>query len=132
LVADAGLQRNVLQLDFDAPENSVVGVWSKGYPDLSAATANSVTISVKTSDAAPGNVTVFLEVKGDKGLQRIPVPLKTGWATSETALDWARIGTFSEAVFVVSPVGGARRGTLWFDAAFGSVPRAAKPAAGGG
>ncbi|MBL0058016.1 MAG: hypothetical protein IPP35_02615 [Elusimicrobia bacterium] len=131
LAPDAGLKRNVLQLDFDAPESSVVGVWSKGYGDLGAATANFVTISVKTNDGNPANVTVVFEVKGDKGGQRIPVPLKAGWSASEAVLDWARIGDFAEAVFVVSPVGGARRGTLWFDAAFGLAPRAAAPAASG-
>jgi cyclic beta-1,2-glucan synthetase len=119
-VPDDSTRQGVLKLVYEAPSGSMVGVWTKGYPvDLGATTANAVKISVNCEKPEQAReVSVAVEVKGDKEVQRIVVPLQGGWSTLETALDWDRVGKLKEVVFVVAPVGGARKGNLLFDLQF--------------
>lgn len=110
----------VLQLVFDAPSGSHVGVWTKGYPsELGDKTAKAVRISVKSaSDQLAREASVAVEIKGEREVQKISVALQSGWVTMDVPIEWDRVGPLKEVVFVVSPIGGDRKGTLLFDLEF--------------
>ncbi len=131
-VPDDGGRQGVLKLVYDAPTGSMVGVWTKGYPvDFGAKTANAVKISVNSKKPEQSReVSVAVELKGEKDVQRIVVPLKAGWSSTESSVDWDRVGKLKEVVFVVAPMGGARKGTLLFDLEFMKANLASKKVAG--
>ena len=111
--------RDVARLDFVIPSSAAVGLWSKEYPAaLNATTVNAVAASVKGSDALASRVAVSLEIKGSKDIQRFPLPLKSGWTRSQRLIDWDRVGELKEAVFVVTPLGGRRAGSVLMDLEF--------------
>jgi cyclic beta-1,2-glucan synthetase len=121
-----------LRLVYETPSGSMVGVWTKGYPaTLAAGTITAVEVFVKCQTVEQSReVSVAMEIKGDKEVQRISVPLRAGWASIPSAIDWDRIGALREVVFVVAPMGGARKGTLLFDAVFSDMKIAPKKVAG--
>lgn len=121
-----------LRLVYEAPSGSMVGVWTKGYPaTVAAGTMTAVNVFVKCQTVEQSReVSVAMEIKGDKDVQRISVPLREGWSSTPAAIDWDRIGSLREVVFVVAPMGGARKGTLLFDAVFSDMKIAPKKVAG--
>ena len=123
---------NPLRLVYEAPSGSMVGVWTKGYPaTVAAGTITAVEVFVKCQSVEQSReVSVAMEIKGDKDVQRISVPLRAGWASTPAAIDWDRVGALREVVFVVAPMGGARKGTVLFDAVFSDMKIAPKKVAG--
>ena len=65
-------------------------------------------------------ISVKLEIKGEGGVQTIPLNLKQGWSFMQEAVDWDRIGKLTEVVFVVSPMDANKKldGILYFDLDF--------------
>jgi cyclic beta-1,2-glucan synthetase len=133
LVPDAGLSRDVLKLDYDIPAGAVTGVWTKGYPaGLTAEAADVVRVGARAADPAKAaDVVVALEIKGGKGVQKVPVPVKGTWTSVQGRIDWALVGEFKEAVFVVTPVGSDRAGTVFLDIQFQKGPTVETAAAPG-
>jgi hypothetical protein len=121
-----------LRLVYEAPSGSMVGVWTKGYPaTLAVGTITAVDVFVKCQTAEQSReVSVAMEIKGDKDVQRISVPLRAGWGSTSAAIDWDRVGALREVVFVVAPMGGSRKGTLLFDAVFSDMKIAPKKVSG--
>ncbi|HRY30584.1 MAG TPA: hypothetical protein P5079_11190, partial [Elusimicrobiota bacterium] len=122
LFADDIAKKDVLKLDYSAPQGSAVGLWTKAYPSgLGAASVNAVNVLVNVPSAAQvRQVSLTLELKGTRVTQSIPLPLKTGRNSFQERVEWDKIGDLKEVVFVVSPVGGGRSaaGSLFFDLEF--------------
>jgi|GEM_PF-312783 len=92
-----------LLMDFTANEGTVVGAWTKTYPRELSTSVNMIRAYVKRPTAQDKNHSLLLELKGDKGVQTIPLDLGEGWTATEEALLWEKIGHLNEAVFVVKP-----------------------------
>lgn len=124
LVPDAGLSRDVLKLDYTIPVGAVAGVWTKGYPaGLTAAAVDLARVGARAADPSKAaDIAVALEIKGGKGVQKIPVPVQGSWTSVQARIDWALVGEFKEAVFVVTPVGSDRTGTVFLDIQFQKGP----------
>jgi cyclic beta-1,2-glucan synthetase len=119
--SEAAAKKNVYKFTYAVASGSLAGVWTKGYPaDLTAATANAINAAVKTTTPEQREtLSVALELKGDKAVQRVPLETGDGWATTEHAIDWPTIGNLKEAVFAVTPAPGrSSRGDLYFDLSF--------------
>ncbi|MBL0058015.1 MAG: hypothetical protein IPP35_02610 [Elusimicrobia bacterium] len=103
-VFDETVRKEIPTLSFSVPAGSLVGLWTKDYPALVPAAIHGVTVGVRVPRSALGRLSVALEIKGtQKEIQRIPVPLGSGWNVVREPVDWATIGEFKEAVFVVQP-----------------------------
>lgn len=113
---DPDTQKTVLQFDFNAPAGTTAGVWTKDYPpEIAPTKVGRFRAGVKSSLETPP-VTVALEIKGSKGVQRVVLPLGSGWSRLEKGLDWGVVGDLKEIVFVVSPRSGqSAKGVMWFD-----------------
>jgi cyclic beta-1,2-glucan synthetase len=128
---DPDLKKEIFRFDYSAQPNSFVGIWTKGYPsELTPKSFNGLKVAVKGSKGQASEVNLVLEVKGTKEVQRIPVPLLTSWKPSPHLVDWNFIGDLREVVLVLSPNGGARKGTVYFDFSFVNL-KGAKPARAG-
>lgn len=115
------LNKNVLQFDYKAPQGTFVGAWTKDYPpEISPANVNAVRIRVKVPQSEQlKQMSVTLEIKGSKLIQTLDLSLKSGWNSREEALDWRKIGSLTEVVFVVKPKGNDPvEGSLYFDLDF--------------
>lgn len=130
LFPDAGLSRDVLKLDYSLPAGSVTGVWTKGYPVGVGATAVDIArVGARAEDPAKANdVSLALEIKGSKGVQKVPVPVRGSWSSVQARIDWTLVGDFKEAVFVLSPVGSDRSGVVFLDVQFQKGPSVEKTA----
>lgn len=102
---DESLRKDVLDCSYSVTAGSTVSIWAKSFPaELSEATANTVKIGVNSFKAEQASeITVALEIKGSAGVQSVPVRLKTGWATAQAKIDWAKVGTLSEVSYVIAP-----------------------------
>ncbi len=121
-VSDPSLKKEVVMFGYTLPKGTTVGLWTKKYPkNFSADISNAVRPSVKTSNGKQSDdISVTVEIKGSKEVQAIPFTLGLGWNSMEEMIDWDKIGSFREAVFVVKPIakGKTLTGTLWFDLDF--------------
>ena len=82
---------------------------------------NTARIGVKVPNSSQTRqVSVAVEIKGAKDVQRIPLKLQEGWNSVQELIDWDRIGDLNEVVLVVSPMPGNAlvTGTLFFDVDF--------------
>ncbi len=133
VAADPDLKKDVLKFDFTVPAGNLVGVWTKDYPaGLTSAAVNTVAIGVKAPAGVPP-VSVSLEIKGAKDVQRIPLAVQAGWSRTVKTVEWSWIGDLREAVFVVtSAPGQGAAGTLLFDLEFTQARAAGKSAGAGG
>ena len=104
---DESIKKDVLEFDYTVSKGDSVTVWVKNFPaGLTADAVNMAKIGIKTSGAAQlDEVAVSVAIRGAKGVQIIPIVLKSGWNSLQEKLDWAKIGALSEASFVVTPKG---------------------------
>lgn len=119
---EASAGKNVLAFDYTIFPGAIVGLWTKSYPaNFDKEHVDAVLAGVKVKDQSQlGQVTVKLEIKGDRGMQSAPVRVGPGWSYIRESVDWERIGKLSEVVFVVSPTDNGKRfdGMLYFDLDF--------------
>ncbi|MBI4549530.1 MAG: hypothetical protein HY714_01205 [Candidatus Omnitrophica bacterium] len=134
------LGKDVWAFEYSLPDASVVGIWTKSYPaDLNAAAADAVRVGVQVPDSNQlTQVSVKLEIKGESGMQTIPLSLKPGYNSVAERINWGTIGALTEVVFVVSPMAVGPlvvspvglspmenkepiNGTLYFDLEFGRL-----------
>jgi cyclic beta-1,2-glucan synthetase len=134
------LGKDVWAFEYSLPVASVVGIWTKSYPgDLDASAADAVHIGVQVPDANQlTQASVKLEIKGESGMQTIPLSLKPGSNLITERINWGTIGALTEVVFVVSPMAVGPlvvspvglspmenkepvKGTLYFDLEFGKL-----------
>jgi len=103
-VFDELVARDVFAFDFEMPKDTIIGVWTKSYPTaIQAGQVDALTIGVNVPDPTLiPYIAVTAEVKGQKGLQRIPLELKPGWNTKKEIINWGSIGPLSEVVYVVT------------------------------
>ncbi len=128
---DETAKKDVLEFDYSISQGAAVSAWVKNFPaELGAASVHRVKISVKTLTAIQANeIFVTMEARGARGVQRIPVALKTGWSSSQETLDGTKIGTLNEVVFTVTSKGAAAvKGTLSFSLELIHQVAAVKPA----
>ena len=115
---DEGIKKDVLEFDYTMPQGAGITAWVKGFPEgLTPAAVSTAKVGVKTLAATQASeVSVSLEVRGDQGVQLIPLRLKNGWNSLQQKLDWAKVGALKEVAFVVAPTGAAVvvKGTLSF------------------
>ena len=118
---DKALKKEVLEFDYSLPKGSIIGVWTNNYPSAMTRDAiDAVKVGVKVPDPEQlREVSVKLEIKGEKAMQKIPLHLEAGWNYFQEPISWNTIGDLREVVFVVSPVSASPRGAnpMWFDAA---------------
>ncbi|MFH1414975.1 MAG: hypothetical protein ABIH89_02680 [Elusimicrobiota bacterium] len=121
-ISDKTSGKDVLAFNYNAPRETVVGVWTKEFPSgLGADTVNTARIEIKAPDPVEARkVSVKLEIKGTKDIQNIPLRLKTGWNTIQEPIDWDIVGDLDEVVFVITPKGEgvSAKGTLFFNLDF--------------
>ena len=120
---DEIIKKNVLKFDYSAPPGTMVGVWTKDFPEaLSAASVNTLRIGVKAEDPEQlRQISVNLEIKGTENVQNIPLSLKAGWNSIVASINWDLIGQLKEVVFVLRPQsdsGESVTGTLSLDLDF--------------
>ncbi len=104
---DETLEKDVWKFDYNLPQGTVVGVWSKTFPEgLKPANADAVRVGVKIPENQNARqAAVKIEVKGSLDTQIIPIlQLKTGWNSLREFIRWNKIGELREFVFVVSPM----------------------------
>ncbi|MBN2453133.1 MAG: hypothetical protein JXB40_02575 [Candidatus Omnitrophica bacterium] len=114
--------KEVLKFDYTIFPGAIVGLWTKNYPSkFQAGMVDAVRAGVKPQSAVElKEVTVKLEVKGDRAVQAVPMRLGPEWSYVQASVDWERIGKLTEVVFVVSPMDSNKRleGALYFDLNF--------------
>ncbi|MBN1688999.1 MAG: hypothetical protein JW893_07860 [Candidatus Omnitrophica bacterium] len=101
---DAINERDIVEFDYTLSENSSASLVARDFPAaLSADTIDSVKIGVETLDAEQVNqIAVEAKLKGDKGIQNIPLAIKRGWKSLEASIDWKNIGSLREITFTVA------------------------------
>ena len=131
-ISDESVNKDVLKLDYSAPSGTVIGVWTKSYsPELKAAAVNAARVGVKALNSSQTRqVSVAVEIKGAKDVQRIPLKLQERWNSVQEFIDWDKIGDLNEVVLVVSPIPGnaLATGTLFFDVDFVKQKSGGSPA----
>jgi len=119
---ESSINKDVLKFDYTIFPGAIVGLWTKTYPEkFKKGEVDAVKAGVKVQNLGQlQEVTVKLEIKGDRGVQSAPVHLGLGWNYVKESVDWDRIGKLSEVVFVVSPTDNKKRldGILYFDLNF--------------
>lgn len=115
---DETLKKDVLRFEYSLPKGSIIGVWTKDYPPaMNANVIDAVRFGVNVPNISQlRQVSVKAEIKGTKGMQKIPLYLRDGWNYIQEAIDWNTIGDLREVVFVVSPTSIDLKGAspLWF------------------
>ncbi|MFO0889410.1 MAG: hypothetical protein U0790_09755 [Isosphaeraceae bacterium] len=108
-------------VDYTLPPRTAAGLYAKSFPGgLTSKDAETVRVAVRLlpPDQA-GQISAALEIKGTRGVQRLPVVADDDGPT-EARLDWAAIGSVNEVVLSISRVGDGEpaRGTLLVDVRF--------------
>ncbi len=116
------VNKNVLKFDYTIFSGAIAGVWTKNFPSkLGAKAVDAVRVGVKVpAQEQLRQISVKLEIKGESGVQTIPLDLKQSWNFTQEAVDWDRIGRLREVVFVVSPMDAKKKldGIVYFDLDF--------------
>jgi cyclic beta-1,2-glucan synthetase len=128
---DSILNKDVLRFKYWLPKGSIVGVWTKSYPqELNKESVDAVKISLKALDKKQlKEVAVKMEIKGSSAMQSIPLELKNNWSFLREEIAWNTIGELDEVCFVVMTLYDsesanselkeeALEGYLYFDAEF--------------
>ncbi|MFH1593880.1 MAG: hypothetical protein ABID09_04210 [Candidatus Omnitrophota bacterium] len=122
---DKEMNKDVLEFDYSANARTFVGVWTKDYPAaLGQDSVDAIRIGVKVPDPKQlEEISVKLEIKGRKAMQKISLRLESGWNHVRELIDWSTIGELKEVVFVMSPIGEREsvEGILYFDLDFYKV-----------
>jgi cyclic beta-1,2-glucan synthetase len=123
---DASAGGEVVKLDYVLPPGMAAGTWAKGFSKgLNPDSIDVVRLGVKApGPGQPHQVTSAVEIKGTAGVQRIPLPLEPDWVFRQEPVDWTKIGTLTEVVFVVNRSAGSEpaEGTLYVDLHFHRLP----------
>jgi cyclic beta-1,2-glucan synthetase len=103
---DQDNKKDVLKFDYSIFNGSIIGVWTKTFPDnFTADMVDAVKVGVKvTNPEQLRQVSVKLEIKGENGTQNIPLRLGSGWNYVHSTVEWNKIGKLKEIVYVVSPM----------------------------
>jgi hypothetical protein len=84
--------KDVLDFGYTLPKGSSIQVWTKNFPEgLNAAQANTIKIGLRVPE--PGQaaqISMQAELKGTKGVQNVPVQLKSGWNALVGGVDCRR------------------------------------------
>ncbi|MFA5256183.1 MAG: hypothetical protein WC419_05775, partial [Candidatus Omnitrophota bacterium] len=116
---DEDANKDVLKFDYSIFNGSIVGVWTKSFPsNFAADMVDAVKFGVKVPDPEQlRQVSVKLEIKGESGVQVVPIHLESGWNYLRAPVEWNKIGKLKEIVYVVSPMYSDKKigGILYFD-----------------
>jgi len=116
----------VVKLDYTLPPGTAAGAWAKAFPQgLNGDTIDVVRLGVKgPGPGQPHQVVAAVEIKGTKGVQRIPLPLQPDWTSREEPVSWSKIGGVTEVVVLVNRSGGGEpvEGSLYLDLRFERLP----------
>ncbi|MFC2092011.1 hypothetical protein ACFLTD_04490, partial [Elusimicrobiota bacterium] len=119
---DETIGRKVLKFEYLLPESTLVGLWTKDFPDkLGEDFSDAVNIGVMLPESGQeDDILIKLEIKGINAKQDISMELKPGWNHLRVPICWKKIGDLNEVVYVVSPrgLGKSTSGTLYFDLEF--------------
>ena len=123
----------VLKLDYAMPPGTAAGAWAKGFPaTFDPDHVDLVRLGGRGDDPSRlRSIEADLEIKGAKGVRRLPIALGEGWNLAEVPLDWAAIGSIHEVVVAIKPAPGATEaeGTIYVDVRFEPLPWSRKLAA---
>ena len=97
---------DVVQFNYTLPKTSAIGVWSNRFPaEVNPNTAQAIQIRVKVPEPDQARqVSVTVEVKGPRVIQKIPLQLRPGWNETRERIAWGAIGDLREVVLVVRPL----------------------------
>jgi cyclic beta-1,2-glucan synthetase len=111
-----------LGIEYTIPPGSAAGLYTKVFPgSLKPDNLDLVQVRARTQPRGPaGQVSAVLEIKGTRGIQRVPLKLDEDAEPTETRLDWSLIGSVNEVVLSVGSVGEGEtaRGALLIDGRF--------------
>ncbi len=120
------IEASYMTMAFAVPAGTSAGVWMRAFPDsLRSGSTDVARIRLRyIGDNPARELAAVLELKGNRGIQRIPLPLLSGLSTTEELLDWRTIGQLKECVVLVSRVGDGAplSGILSFDVSFDGLP----------
>ncbi|MEI6562994.1 MAG: hypothetical protein WCO42_01660 [bacterium] len=109
----AGAQATLLQsnqtwqLRFSLPPGAAAGVWAKyGHADGLPAQAQALRYDFELAPETPVPLSVSWEIKGESGVQAVPLVLRARSGRGEVFLDESRLGVWHETVLVVAHPGG--------------------------
>jgi cyclic beta-1,2-glucan synthetase len=131
---DEAAGKDILEFDYHLSKGSSIRAWGRNFPlELAGPGINTVKVGLRLLDSVQAKqISIALEVKGNKAVQRIPMQLKTGWNSLQETIDWARIGELDEVAFVVTPKSvtgeGELIGTINLSVDFIKVKASGKPA----
>jgi cyclic beta-1,2-glucan synthetase len=112
---------DALVVEYRLPPGTAAGVWAKQFPPGLAPDLDVVAVGVEPADADQrGKLEAAVEIKGTKGVQRVPVDLRPGRAGTETTVRWPAVGDISEVVVLLRRTGdaGELAGTARVDVRF--------------
>ncbi|GEM_PF-4234925 len=97
--------RDAIRIDFNVPDDSVVGLWTKDFPEnINREIYDSVRIGIGDIEGDRADmVSVVVELKGDKGIQETEIELTEGWTFLTDEIYWDKIGELDEVVFIIKP-----------------------------
>ena len=95
---DEDIKKEVLKFDYSIFNGSIIGVWTKSFPsNFTADMVDAVKVGVKVPNPEQlRQVSVKLEIKGESGIQVIPVHLGPGWNYLRGTVEWNKIGKLKE------------------------------------
>lgn len=98
------VSREVLRLDFNLPPGTAAGLWAKRFPEgFRPDQIDVVKPAVRIGELSPiDSLVVELQIKGETGIQKIPLELRKDWTFREQPMDWKAIGNLTEVVVSVS------------------------------
>ncbi len=105
-IFDKDINKQVLKFDYSTFPKTMVGVWTKKYPsNLNRYEVDAIKVGVKVPYRKQlREISVELEIKGEKKCQTVPISLQAGWNFSHESIKWNKIGKLKEIVFVVSTI----------------------------
>ncbi|MFA6601102.1 MAG: hypothetical protein WC352_06120 [Candidatus Omnitrophota bacterium] len=101
---DEAAGQDILEFDYTLAKGASVRAWSRAFPEALGPTAvNTVKAGLRLFESSQASgISMTIEIKGAKGVQSIPVPLKTGWNALAETIDWTATGPLQELAFVVT------------------------------
>jgi len=121
-ITDEDTDRDVLLLDYQIMNGSIIGIWTQSFPpELGPQMGDAVKIGVKVTDPNQlHEISVKAEIKGERFVQSVPLEIKEGWSFVRQPVNWNGIESLREIVFLVSPTDTSKtlNGVLYFDAVF--------------
>ncbi|MBI4971229.1 MAG: hypothetical protein HZC17_05265 [Candidatus Omnitrophica bacterium] len=104
---DEVVDKDILEFDYTLSKGSALTISTKNFPAaLTADSVNTAKIGVRLSNSGQASqISLEAQIQGAKGVQNIPVQLKSGWNSIKTSIDRTKLGELKGVDFILAPVG---------------------------